>query len=456
MVTGTAGRRRKYKMKFLKLLYVQVLLGVAIGALLGFVSPTWATAMKPLGEIFVSLIRLLIAPLVFCTVAMGIARVSNIGHAGRIGFTALIYFMVVSTFALAFGLAVGAVVQPGAGLHIDPASLSMAGLEKYKPTENPARGFIDMLMHLLPSNFVEPFVKGDVIQIVVLAVAFGAVLSGLGEGGKPVAAVIDSFTQVLFGLVRIVMRLAPIGAFGAIAFTVGRYGVDALISLGWLVGSMYVGSLLFVVVVLGAILAWCHLSIFSLLNYMKTELLIVLGTSTSESVFPQLTEKLEQLGCSKTVVGLVLPTSYSFNLDGGQIYLSLAAMFIAQALGIHLSFEDMATLGLIMVITSKGSAGVSGAAFIALAASLAATNILPIAGLALVLGVDRFMSEARALVNVIGCAVATIVVAKLEGDFDVAYAKAVLEGRIPSERVRDESDSRHGGRTGKKIAALRA
>src|SRR6202048_608684 len=222
------------------------------------------------------------------------------------------------------------------------------------------------------------------------------------------------------------MRLAPIGAFGAIAFTVGRYGVDALISLGWLVGSMYVGSLLFVVVVLGAILAWCHLSIFSLLNYMKTELLIVLGTSTSESVFPQLTEKLEQLGCSKTVVGLVLPTSYSFNLDGGQIYLSLAAMFIAQALGIHLSFEDMATLGLIMVITSKGSGGVSGAAFIALAASLAATNILPVAGLALVLGVDRFMSEARALVNVIGCAVATIVVAKLEGEFDVARAREIL------------------------------
>ena len=417
-------------MRIFGALYVQVLIGVVIGSVLGFLAPQLATEMKPLGDTFIGLIHLLIGPLVFCTVSMGIARVSNLGQAGRIAATALIYFLVVSTFALVFGFLVGTIMQPGAGMHIDPATLSMNGLEKYRPTGSTAGSFVDMMIRCVPTNFFEPFLKGDVIQIVVLAVAIGAVLSGLGERAKPLTAVIDSFMQVLFRLVRLVMYLAPIGAFGAIAFTIGKYGVHTLISLGWLVGAMYVASALFVVLVLGLIsAAWCKLSIFDILSYMKTELLIVFGTATSETVFPQLTEKLERLGCSRIAVGLVLPTGYSFNLDGGQIYLSLGALFIAQALNIHLSFEQWATLCVVMVIVSKGSAGVSGAAFVALAASLASTNILPIAGLSLVLGVDRFMSAARALVNVIGCFIATIVVAKWEGEFDLPRAKAVLADR---------------------------
>ena len=417
-------------MRIFGALYVQVLIGVVIGSVLGFLAPQLATEMKPLGDTFIGLIHLLIGPLVFCTVSMGIARVSNLGQAGRIAATALIYFLVVSTFALVFGFLVGTIVQPGAGMHIDPATLSMNGLEKYQPTESTAGSFVDMMIRCVPTNFFEPFLKGDVIQIVVLAVAIGAVLSGLGERAKPLTAVIDSFMQVLFRLVRLVMYLAPIGAFGAIAFTIGKYGVHTLISLGWLVGAMYVASALFVVLVLGLIsAAWCKLSIFDILSYMKTELLIVFGTATSETVFPQLTEKLERLGCSRIAVGLVLPTGYSFNLDGGQIYLSLGALFVAQALNIHLGAEQLVTLCIVMVIVSKGSAGVSGAAFVALAASLASTNILPIAGLSLVLGVDRFMSAARALVNVIGCFIATIVVAKWEGEFDLPRAKAVLADR---------------------------
>jgi aerobic C4-dicarboxylate transport protein len=413
---------------------------VAIGALLGFLAPHLAIQMKSFGDLFVGLIHLIVAPLVFCTVTMGVARVTNLGQAGRISVTALVYFMVVSTFALVFGLVIGLIVQPGVGMHINAATLSMAGLEKYQPTQSTAGGFIGILLHIVPTNFIEPFLRGEIIQIVVLAVATGAVLSGLGERGKPVADCLDSFMQVLFGLVRIVMRIAPIGAFGAIAFSIGKYGIHTLVSLGWLVGAMYLASVLFVVVVLGFISAlWCRISIFSLLRYFRTELLVVLGTSSSETVFPQLVEKLEALGCSPTVVGLVLPTGYSFNLDGGQIYLSLAALFISQALDIHLSAGQLVSLCLVMFVTSKGSAGVSGAAFIVLAASLSSTNVLPVAGLTLVLGADRFMSQARSLVNVLGCVVATIFVARRQGGFDAAHANEVM-----AARVADRSDSGSG------------
>jgi aerobic C4-dicarboxylate transport protein len=408
-----------------------VLIGVAIGALLGVLAPHLAIQMKSFGDLFVGLIHLLVAPLVFCTVTMGVARVTNLGQAGRIAVTALVYFLVVSTFALLFGLFIGTIVQPGAGMHINAATLSTAGLEKYRPTRSTAGGFIEMLVHIVPTNFIEPFLQGEIIQIVVLAVATGAVLSGLGERGKPVADFLDSFMQVLFGLVRIVMRIAPIGAFGAIAFSIGQYGIHTLVSLGWLVGAMYLAAVLFVFVVLGFISAlWCRISIFALLRYFRTELLVVLGTSSSETVFPQLTEKLEALGCSPTVVGLVLPTGYSFNLDGGMIYLSLAALFISQALDIHLSVGELVSLCLVMLVTSKGSAGVSGAAIVVLAASLSSTSVLPVAGLTLVLGADRFMSQARSLVNVLGCVVATIFVARREGGFDAAYAKEVMAARV--------------------------
>jgi len=416
-------------MKWFKPLYMQVLIGVAIGALLGFLYPEIATQMKPFGDLFVGLIHLIVAPLVFCTVTMGVAKVTNLGQAGRIAVTALVYFLVVSTFALLFGLVVGELIQPGAGMHINPATLSTAGLEKYRAVHGAPAGFLGALTHVIPTNFIEPFLQGEIIQIVVLAVACGAVLSGLGERAKPVANFIDSFMQMLFGLVRIVMRVAPIGAFGAIAFSIGKYGIHTLVSLGWLVGAMYLASVLFVVVVLGLISGvWCRVSIFSLLRYFRTELLIVLGTSSSETVFPQLTQKLEAIGCSTTVVGLVLPTGYSFNLDGGQIYLSLAALFIAQALDIHLSVGEIISLCLVMLITSKGSAGVSGAAIVVLAASLSASSVLPVAGLTLVLGADRFMSQARSLVNVIGCIVATIFVARREGGFDPQYAKNIMAG----------------------------
>ena len=426
-------------MRLIKPLYMQVLIGVAIGALLGFLAPHLAIQMKSFGDLFVGLIHLLIAPLVFCTVTMGVAKVTNLGQAGRIAVTALIYFLVVSTFALLFGLAIGTIVQPGAGMHINPATLSAAGLEKYRPTHSAAGGFIGALVQIVPTNFIEPFLRGEIIQIVVLAVATGAVLSGLGERGKPVADFLDSFMQVLFGLVRIVMRIAPIGAFGAIAFSIGQYGIHTLVSLGWLVGAMYLAAVLFVVVVLGFISAvWCRISIFALLRYFRTELLVVLGTSSSETVFPQVTEKLEALGCSPTVVGLVLPTGYSFNLDGGQIYLSLAALFISQALDIHLSVGELVSLCLVMLVTSKGSAGVSGAAIVVLAASLSSSSVLPVAGLTLVLGADRFMSQARSLVNVIGCIVATIFVARREGGFDAAYANDVMAGRVGE---RGDSDS---------------
>jgi aerobic C4-dicarboxylate transport protein len=425
-------------MRLFKPLYIQVLIGVTIGALLGFLSPDLAIPMKSFGDVFIGLVHLLVAPLVFCTVTMGVAKVSDLGQAGRIAVTALVYFMVVSTFALVFGLAVGMILQPGAGMHIDPATLSLEGLEKYRLKQGTmGGGIVQMLIHILPTNFFEPFLHGDIIQIVVLAVATGAVLSGLGERGKPVAAFLDSFMQVLFGLVRVVMRVAPIGAFGAMAFTIGKYGIHTLASLGWLVGAMYFASVLFVVVVLGLISALCcGINIFKLLRYFRTELLVVLGTSSSETVFPQLTAKLEKLGCSPTVVGLVLPTGYSFNLDGGQIYLSLAALFISQALDIHLSAGQLVSLCLVMIVTSKGSAGVSGSAFVVLAASLNSTSMLPVAGLALVLGVDRFMSEARALVNVIGCVVATIFVARREGSFHPAYANKVM-----AAQAADRADS---------------
>jgi aerobic C4-dicarboxylate transport protein len=434
-------------MRPFKPLYMQVLIGVAIGALLGFLAPHLAIQMKSFGDLFVGLIHLLVAPLVFCTVTMGVARVSNLGQAGRISVTALLYFLVVSTFALVFGLVIGMIVQPGAGMHINPATLSMAGLEKYRPAQSTAGGFIEMWVHSVPTNFIEPFLHGEIIQIVVLAVGTGAVLSGLGERGKPVADFLDSFMQVLFGLVRMVMRIAPLGAFGAIAFSIGQYGIHTLVSLGWLVGAMYLASVLFVVV-LGLISAlWCRVSIFSLLRYFRTELLVVLGTSSSETVFARLMEKLEALGCSPTVVGLVLPTGYSFNLDGGQIYLSLAALFISQALDIHLSVGQLVSLCLVMFVTSKGSAGVSGAAFIVLASSLSSTSVLPVAGLTLVLGADRFMSQARSLVNVLGCVVATIFVARREGGFDAAYANEVMAARVADRG--DSGASTTGGLQGR-------
>lgn len=407
-------------------LYAQVLVAIALGVLVGWLRPSLGMAMKPLGDGFVKLIKMVIAPIIFTTVTGGIAGMGDLKKAGRVGAKAVAYFEIMTTVALAVGLAIVHLVEPGAGVHASVSGLDTSALDKTLASPRP-HGLVEHLLAIIPESFVGAFTSGDVLQVLVLGVLTGIALSSLGSKKEGILSLLEQTTTALFAIVGIVMRLAPIGAFGAMAFTIGKYGLGTLGSLAKLMGTFYVTALLFVFVVLGSVLRMLGLSIVKLLRYLREELVIVLGTSSSESALPRLMAKLEGLGASPEVVRLVVPTGYSFNLDGTCIYLTMAALFVAQALDVHLSLRDEATLLVVLLVTSKGAAGVTGSGFVTLAATLASTGNIPVAGLTLLLGVDRFMSEARALTNMVGNAVATLVVARWENALDVDQAKSVLD-----------------------------
>ncbi len=392
-------------------LYFQVLVAIAAGILLGHFYPEAGEAMKPLGDGFIKLVKMLIAPVIFCTVVTGIAGMENMKAVGKTGAYALIYFEILSTLALIVGLVIVNIVQPGAGMNIDPASLDQSAVAAYA-TAAKEQGVVDFLLNVIPSTLIGAFTNGEVLQILFVALLFGFALHALGERARPVFSLIDDFSAILFRIVAMVMAVAPIGAFGAMAFTIGKYGVATLASLGKLMACFYATCLIFIFVVLGLIARAHGFRILRIVRYLKEELLIVLGTSSSESVLPRMISKMERAGCAKSVVGLVIPTGYSFNLDGTAIYLTMAAVFIAQATNTPLGIMDQLGLLAVLLLTSKGAAGVTGSGFIVLAATLSAVGTIPVAGVALILGIDRFMSEARALTNLVGNGVATLVVAK--------------------------------------------
>ncbi|MEM8513865.1 aerobic C4-dicarboxylate transport protein [Massilia sp. MP_M2] len=417
------------KKPFYKILYVQVLFAIVLGVLLGVFYPEVGTAMKPLGDGFIKLIKMIIAPVIFCTVVAGIAGMQDMKKIGRVGGKALLYFEVVSTFALAIGLVVANVAKPGAGFNVDPAHLDASSIAQYT-TNAHAQTTTEFIMHIIPTTFVDAFATGNILQVLLVAILFGFALSMMGERGRPVTKLIDDVSHVIFGIVNIIMKVAPLGAFGAMAFTIGKYGIASLLPLAKLMGSFYLTCALFIFVVLGLIARFTGFSIFKFIRYIKEELLIVLGTSSSESALPNLMRKLERLGCSKPVVGLVVPTGYSFNLDGTNIYMTMAALFVAQATNTELTLTQELTILLVAMLTSKGASGITGAGFITLAATLAVVPTIPVAGMALILGIDRFMSEARALTNFIGNGVATVVVSKWENELDVKRMDDVLHGRV--------------------------
>jgi aerobic C4-dicarboxylate transport protein len=399
-------------------LYFQVLTAIGIGILLGYFYPETGVAMKPLGDGFIKLIKMIIAPIIFCTVVNGIAGMRELDKVGRVGIKALLYFELVSTLALVIGLAVVHVIQPGAGMNIDASTLDAKSLAAYT---DPAKmhNTVDFLLNIIPISVIDAFAKGDILQVLLFSLLFGFSLAAMKETGAEVTVFINKISRVLFGITETIMKLAPIGAFGAMAFTIGKYGVESLLPLAGLMGSFYLTCLLFIFIVLGLIARFTGFSIGKFIVYIKDELLIVLGTSSSESVLPRIMAKLETLGCSKSVVGLVIPTGYSFNLDGTSIYLAMAAVFVAQATNTPLTMTQELTLLGVLLLTSKGAAGVTGSGFITLAATLSVIPAIPVAGLALILGIDRFMSEARALTNLIGNGVATVVAAKWENELDM-------------------------------------
>ncbi len=408
-------------------LYVQVLFAITLGALIGHFWPQTGEALKPLGDAFIKLVKMIIAPVIFLTVVTGIAGMRDIGKVGGVALKAFAYFFTVSSFALVVGLTVANVVQPGAGMHIDPASLDAEAVKSYAAKSHDMT-VVGFLMDIIPETVAGAFVGGNILQVLFFSIPFGLALAMIGDRGQPVLTVLESAAEAFFRLVAIFMRAAPIGAFGAFAFTVGKYGIASIASLAALVATFYGTSILFVLVVLGAVAALNGFSILKLIRYLKEELLLVLGTSSSEAALPSLLEKMERAGAAKSVVGLVVPTGYSFNLDGTNIYMTLAALFIAQALGIRLSLEEQLLLLGVAMLSSKGAAGVTGAGFITLAATLQVVPSVPVAGMALILGVDRFMSECRALTNFVGNAVATLVVSRWEGQLDRAKLAAALSG----------------------------
>jgi aerobic C4-dicarboxylate transport protein len=413
-------RRRLYKS-----LYFQVVVAVALGVLVGWLWPSLGASLKPLGDGFIKLVKMIITPVIFLTVVTGIAGMRDLGAFGRIAAKALGYFIVVSTLALAVGLIVANVVQPGAGLNIDPASLDTSKVASYvsQARETTVTGF---LLNIIPDTMFSAFTSGEILQVLLVSILFGIALAMLGDRGDRLLDVLRTVTAVVFRVVRILMYAAPIGAFGAMAFTIGQYGIGSLANLAELIVTFYATALLFVLVVLGLIARAAGFSIFSLIRYIKDELLLVLGTSSSESAMPLLMEKLEAAGVPKPIVGLVVPAGYSFNLDGTNIYMSLAALFIAQATNTHLTFGQELLLMAVAILSSKGAAGVTGSGFIVLAATLSVVPTIPVAGMALILGVDRFMSECRSLTNFVGNAVATIVVARWERAVDMSRLRKVL------------------------------
>ena len=413
-------------------LYFQVIVAIVIGVLVGHFFPQTGAAMKPLGDGFIKLIKMLIAPIIFCTVVVGIAGMEDMKKVGKTGGYALLYFEIVSSIALIVGLTIVNIIQPGAGMNVDPATLDTKGIASYTQPGQ-IGSTTDFLLNVIPSTIIDAFAKGEILQVLFFAVLFGFALHKFGGRGTLVFDWIEKSSHVLFTIVGYVMRVAPIGAFGAMAFTIGRYGVGSLFSLGKLMATFYLTCIVFILVVLGLIARAHGFSILKFIRYIKEELLIVLGTSSSESVLPRMMAKLENLGVKKSTVGLVIPTGYSFNLDGTSIYLTMAAVFIAQATNTAMTLTQQLTLLGVLLLTSKGAAGVTGSGFIVLAATLAAVGHVPVAGLALILGIDRFMSEARALTNLIGNGVATIVVGKWCGELDTARMQRVLNRETDTE-----------------------
>ncbi|CCD91048.1 C4-dicarboxylate transport protein [Bradyrhizobium sp. ORS 375] len=420
------------KKPFYRVLYVQVLVAIVLGVIVGWVWPELGKNewIKALGDGFVKLIKMVIAPVIFCTVVSGIAHVSEVKKVGRVAIKALIYFEIVSTFALALGLIVGNFIQPGAGFQ---GQTNAAAVANYAKQASEMKS-VDFVLHIIPDTVVGAFAQGEILQVLLFSILFGIALMSLGERGHTMRAFIDDAAHAIFGVIAIVVKAAPIGAFGAMAFTIGRYGPQALGNLAGLIATFYLTALAFVVIVLGIIARIAGFSIFKFLKYIKDELLIVLGTSSSESALPQMMEKLERLGCSKPVVGLVVPTGYSFNLDGTNIYMTLATLFIAQAMNVHLSFGEQITILLVAMLTSKGASGITGAGFITLAGTLAAVRPELVPGMAIVLGIDKFMSECRALTNLCGNGVACVIVAWWEGELDRDKLRAALDRDIdPSD-----------------------
>lgn len=420
-------------------LYVQVLIGVLAGGLLGALAPQWGTELKPLGDAFIRLIKMVFAPVIFSMVVLGIAKMESMKELGRVGVRALVYFEVMSTFALLLGLVVVNVVQPGVGMNVDPRALDTHAIAGYTAAAAKPHGVVDFLLNMIPTSLVDALAKNDILQILVFATLMGVALSRLGRRAKPVVDFLDAFVNGMFVVVGMIMRVAPLAAFGAIAFTVGKYGLASLLSLGQLMGCMYLTCVAFVLVVLNGVARVCGFSLWRFLRYLKDELLTVLGTSSSESVVPQLMRKLEHAGVSKPVVGLVVPAGVTFNPDGQCIYYSMAAIFIAQATNTPLTLTDQLVVLGVLMLTSKGSAGVTGSGFITLAATLASMGKIPVAGMVLLLGVDRFMSEARAVTNTIGNAVATMAVARWVGALDRAQLQRALDG-VPAPLELEDED----------------
>ncbi|MEN8992678.1 MULTISPECIES: dicarboxylate/amino acid:cation symporter [unclassified Acinetobacter] len=439
-----------------KSLYFQVIVAIIAGVLVGHFSPSgtqiingteqyvkgWGELFYPLGQGFIKLIKMIIAPVIFCTVVSGIAGMESMKSVGKTGGVALLYFEIVSTIALIIGLAVINIAKPGVGMNVDPASLDTSGISKYVES-GAAQSTQDFFMNIIPNTVVGAFAEGEILQVLLFALLFGFALHKLGDAGKPVLKFIDQIAHVFFNIVNMIMKLAPIGAFGAMAYTIGKYGIGSLAQLGQLIICFYITCLLFIFLVLGSIARICGFSILKMIRMIREELLIVLGTSSSESVLPRMLKKLELAGAEKSVVGLVIPTGYSFNLDGTSIYLTMAAIFIAQATNTPLDISHQITLLLVLLISSKGAAGVTGSGFIVMAATLSAVGHIPVAGLALILGIDRFMSEARALTNLVGNSLATIVVAKWVGQLDKEKLDFALANPEEIDRQMQEEGNAH-------------
>lgn len=425
---------KQFRKKFYQHLYIQVLTAITFGILLGHFYPETAITMKPLGDGFIKLIKMIIAPIIFCTVVNGIAGMQDMSKIGRVGVKALLYFEVVSTLALIIGLIVVHIIKPGEGMNVDVSTLDITNLSAYTDSIK-NHNAVEFLLNVIPASVVDAFAKGEILQVLLFSLLFGFSLAAMKETGVEVVTFINKLATVLFGIVETIMKLAPIGAFGAMAFTIGKYGITSLAPLAKLMGSFYLTCLLFIFIVLGIIAKYAGFNIVRFIIYIKDELLIVLGTSSSESVLPRIITKLENLGCSKSVVGLVIPTGYSFNLDGTSIYLVMAAIFVAQATNTPLNLTQELTILGVLLLTSKGAAGVSGSGFVTLAATLSVLPSIPIAGLALILGIDRFMSEARALTNLIGNGVATVVAAKWENALDVQKMQSILKPISPQKNV---------------------
>jgi aerobic C4-dicarboxylate transport protein len=431
------------KHAFHRTLYFRVICGIVLGVAIGFLFPETAQALKPLGDSFIKLIKMMIAPIIFCTVVAGIAKMGHMRDVGRVGVKALIYFEAMSTIALIIGLVVVNVLRPGAGINADPATLDTRAIAGYATAAH-IHSTEEFFVNIIPSTVVDAFAKGEILQVLLFAILFGIALNWVGPRGEAILKFIDETGHVLFRIIEMIMQLAPIGAGGAMAYTIGKYGLATLLSLGKLMAGVYMTCFLFVFVVLGLVAKLAGFSLWRFLVYIREEIFIVLGTSSSESVLPRMMEKMERLGCHRSVVGLVIPTGYSFNLDGTSIYLTMAAIFIAQATNVPLTLGDQLAILVVLLLTSKGAAAVTGGGFITLAATLSSVGKVPVAGLTLLLGVDRFMSEARAITNLIGNGVATVIVAKWERSFDAAKAARVLAGDyeedlLPLADVEDSS-----------------